>query len=84
MIKTFQNEIFAKVRSTGKLLKSKIKINNNDDAVLSLQEDEYGISPGQACVFYSKDQHGYKVLGGGWIKKIISFFAFFHIKKVNK
>ena len=67
--KTFQNEIFVKVRSTGKLLKSKIKIKNDDDAVLTLQEDEYGISPGQACVFYSKDQHGYKVLGGGWIKK---------------
>ena len=67
--KTFQNEIFVKVRSTGKLLKSKIKINNNDDAILTLQEDEYGISPGQACVFYSKDQYGYKVLGGGWIKK---------------
>jgi len=65
----FQNEIFVKVRSTGKLLKSKIKIKNNNDAILSLQEDEYGISPGQACVFYSKDQYGYKVLGGGWIKK---------------
>ena len=50
-------------------MKSKIKIKNDDDAVLTLQEDEYGISPGQACVFYSKDQHGYKVLGGGWIKK---------------
>ena len=67
--KIFQSEIFVKVRSTGKLLKSKIKIKNDDDAVLTLQEDEYGISPGQACVFYSKDQHGYKVLGGGWIKK---------------
>ncbi len=65
----FKNEIFVKVRSTGKLLKSKIKIKDNSDAVLSLQEDEYGISPGQACVFYSKDQYGYKVLGGGWIKK---------------
>ena len=67
--KEFQNKIFVKVRSTGKLLKSKIKIKNNNDAILSLQEDEYGISPGQACVFYSKDQYGYKVLGGGWIKK---------------
>jgi tRNA-specific 2-thiouridylase len=34
-----------------------------------LLEDEYGISPGQACVFYSKNKEGYKVLGGGWIKK---------------
>ena len=24
-------------------------------------------SPGQACVFYKKDNFGYKVLGGGWI-----------------
>ena len=65
----FQKEIFVKVRSTGKLLKSKIKIINNNEAILNLQEDEYGISPGQACVFYTKDHNGYKVLGGGWIKK---------------
>ena len=31
--------------------------------------EETGISPGQACVFYSKDMHGDKVLGGGWINK---------------
>tara|TARA_B100000029_G_scaffold152790_2_gene147904 strand:- start:401 stop:1519 length:1119 start_codon:yes stop_codon:yes gene_type:complete len=65
----FQREIFVKVRSTGKLLKSKINIINDNGAILNLQEEEYGISPGQACVFYSKDQNGYKVLGGGWIKK---------------
>ena len=65
----FQREIFVKVRSTGKLLKSKINIKNDNEAILNLQEEEYGISPGQACVFYSKDQNGYKVLGGGWIKK---------------
>ena len=32
---------------------------------LALPED--GISPGQACVFYNKDDQGFKVLGGGWI-----------------
>ena len=33
-------------------------------------EEEHGIAPGQACVFYSKNIKipGYKVLGGGWIK----------------
>ena len=66
--KIFENEIFVKVRSTGKLIKSKIEINNNK-ANLKLLEDEYGISPGQACVFYSKDEYGDKVLGGGWISK---------------
>ena len=66
--KVFENEVFTKVRSTGKLLKSKVKLKNNN-ATLELLEDEYGISPGQACVFYSKDELGDKVLGGGWISK---------------
>jgi len=64
----FENEIYVKVRSTGKLLKSKLNLKNGS-AKLNLLEDEYGISPGQACVFYSKDDHGDKVLGGGWITK---------------
>ena len=64
----FDNEIYVKVRSTGKLLKSKLNLENGY-AKLNLLEDEYGISPGQACVFYSKDKNGDKVLGGGWIAK---------------
>ena len=57
-----------KVRSTGKLLKAKIKIFNNSAKVL-IKDSETGISPGQACVFYSKDNYGDKVLGGGWIQR---------------
>ena len=38
-------------------------------AEVNLDEVEIGISPGQACVFYSKDNIGDKVLGGGWIVK---------------
>ena len=64
----FEKEIFVKVRSTGRLIKSKLNIINNH-AQLNLFDDEYGISPGQACVFYSKDNFGDKVLGGGWISK---------------
>ena len=66
--KIFNNEIFVKIRSTGKLLKSKLNLENGK-AKLNFLEDEYGISPGQACVFYSKDKNGDKVLGGGWITK---------------
>ena len=66
--KVFENEILVKIRSTGKLIKSKLILEKND-AKLELLEDEYGISPGQACVFYSKDKYGDKVLGGGWISK---------------
>ncbi|WP_440937141.1 tRNA 2-thiouridine(34) synthase MnmA [Candidatus Pelagibacter sp.] len=65
--KDFDKEIFVKVRSTGKLLKAKVDINNSE-AKVNLLEDEYGIAPGQACVFYSKDSLGDKILGGGWIK----------------
>jgi tRNA-uridine 2-sulfurtransferase len=63
----FKKELFVKVRSTGKLIKARIEINNTL-ANVNLLEEEQGIAPGQACVFYSKDDLGYKVLGGGWIK----------------
>ena len=64
----FENNIFVKVRSTGKLLVGKVSFNNDSTAQVNLEEFEDGISPGQACVFYNKDEIGYKVLGGGWIK----------------
>ena len=38
-------------------------------AVVEILDKETGISTGQACVFYSKDNIGDKVLGGGWIHK---------------
>ncbi len=66
--KEFDEIINVKVRSTGKLLKAKIKFNNNF-ARVEILDKEIGISPGQACVFYSKDNVGDKVLGGGWIHK---------------
>ena len=67
-IRDFDKEIFVKVRSTGKLIRSKLNIKDKF-AHLNLFDDEFGISPGQACVFYSKDKFGDKVLGGGWISK---------------
>ena len=63
----FNNKIFVKVRSTGKLLDAKIIFKNDNTAEVNLDISEDGISPGQACVFYKKDKFGYKVLGGGWI-----------------
>ena len=65
--KEFDEEIFVKVRSTGKLLDAKIDFKDNDKANVNLKISEDGISPGEACVFYKKDKLGYKVLGGGWI-----------------
>ena len=61
--------IFVKVRSTGSLLEAKVDLKENNTACVNLVYPEDGISPGQACVFYGKDQFGHKVLGGGWIKE---------------
>ena len=65
---TFKEKIYVKVRSTGKLIESKLNLDITNPTI-TLLEDEYGISPGQACVFYKKDQIGERVLGGGWISK---------------
>ena len=69
--KEFDKIINIKVRSTGRLLKAKINLLNNS-ANVEILDKETGISPGQACVFYSKDDVGDKVLGGGWIHKTIN------------
>ena len=63
--------MFIKVRSTGRLIKSKISLKNTN-AEVELLEKETGISPGQACVFYSKTEIGDKVLGGGWIANTVN------------
>ena len=62
----FKKDLFVKVRSTGKLIKAKIDIKEKS-ANIDLLEGEHGIAPGQACVFYTKNDNGHKVLGGGWI-----------------
>jgi tRNA-specific 2-thiouridylase len=69
--KNFKNTIKIKVRSTGKLLNAKIKLSNSI-AEVEILDQEAGISPGQACVFYDKDENGDKVLGGGWIHSTIN------------
>ena len=69
--KDFNDLIKIKVRSTGRLLKSKISI-TGDNAKVEILDAETGISPGQACVFYSKDNFGDKLLGGGWIHKTLN------------
>jgi tRNA-specific 2-thiouridylase len=66
--KDFEDTINIKVRSTGRLLKAKINFLEKN-AIVEILDSETGVSPGQACVFYSKDIFGDKVLGGGWIHK---------------
>ena len=67
----FNEEINIKVRSTGRLLKAKVNLIENF-ADVEILDHETRISPGQACVFYTKDKIGDKVLGGGWIHKALN------------
>ena len=64
--KEFENIINIKVRSTGRLLKA--KINSLIKSKVEILDKETGVSPGQACVFYSHDDIGDKLVGG-WIHK---------------
>jgi tRNA-specific 2-thiouridylase len=69
--KEHKDNLYIKVRSTGRLIKAKLTL-SKIAAEVNLEEDETGISPGQACVFYLKNELGDKVLGGGWIAKTVN------------
>ena len=61
-----KGKFLVKVRSTGNLLPCKVSEHGNK---VELEIGEGGISPGQACVLYRKDDIGVRVFGGGWIKE---------------
>jgi tRNA-specific 2-thiouridylase len=56
----------AKVRSTRAPQAAVIQV-QGDDIYVTLVAGEYGISPGQACVFYADESDTSEVLGGGFI-----------------
>jgi tRNA-specific 2-thiouridylase len=58
-------KVLVKVRSTQLPKKALVIPNSKTSAVVELFDEEEGISPGQACVFY--DEFTSRVLGGGWI-----------------
>jgi tRNA-specific 2-thiouridylase len=43
-----------------------------EDVFVTLVTGEYGISPGQACVFYADDSTTSEVWGGGFIAEAVS------------
>ena len=56
-------EADVKIRSGEKKINATIKIISNTNGIVELKKPEFGIAPGQACVFYKNNQ----LLGGGWI-----------------
>jgi tRNA-specific 2-thiouridylase len=66
--KEYETPIFVKVRSTSEPVEAKLSKKNNQ-ILVELQKPEYGVSPGQACVFYDSIKPISRILGGGWIIK---------------
>jgi len=64
---TFDEEraLIVKIRSTHTGIEAIVRRVAPTEAVVTFVEFEYGISAGQACVFYD----GARVLGGGWISR---------------
>lgn len=58
-------EVTVKIRSSQEPIPALIQLCDNHQALVKFKEAEYGVSPGQACVFYN----GTRVLGGGWIQE---------------
>ena len=60
-----------KLRNTFDPVPAKIKINFDEKTTkIIFQKTQYGISPGQAAVFYSEKDKSH-VYGGGWINKTL-------------
>ncbi|AIK96821.1 thiouridylase [Candidatus Paracaedibacter acanthamoebae] len=57
--------LIVKIRSTHPGILATVRRLRTDEAVVEFAEPEYGVSAGQACVFYE----GTRVLGGGWIAR---------------
>ena len=65
-------DIMVKVRSTRPAEEAKLyKGQKQDEAYFLLKRPEYGVSSGQAAVFYHED----RLLGGGWITKAETSFS---------
>ncbi|MFD2234578.1 tRNA 2-thiouridine(34) synthase MnmA [Phaeospirillum tilakii] len=57
-------EVSVKVRSTRPPAPARLVRGGGGHAEIRLDQPEYGVAPGQACVIY----HNHRVLGGGWIE----------------
>ncbi len=62
-------EVKVRIRSTGKLIDAKFTRLDKEKCVINFDISEPAVSPGQACVFYSEDHNGLRLLGGGWIDR---------------
>ncbi len=60
--------VWARIRSTQPPQPATLVVRDGALAV-QLDQGEYGVSPGQACVIYDSGEPQARILGGGWIAK---------------
>jgi tRNA-specific 2-thiouridylase len=60
-------EVMARVRSTRSPAPARLRALAGHAAEVVFETGEFGVSPGQACVFYDRDDERARVLGGGFI-----------------
>jgi tRNA-specific 2-thiouridylase len=58
-----EGAVTVKLRSVSKPYEAILSHNNDGTSIITLNDAQYGISPGQAAVVY----HGNRIIGGGWI-----------------
>ncbi len=61
-------DLYVRIRSTRPCAPARLTYRNGR-VDIGLRSGDYGVSPGQACVFYDAPGPGARVLGGGWIKR---------------
>jgi tRNA-uridine 2-sulfurtransferase len=59
--------VHARTRSTRPPAPARLTPRGEKEALVVFEEGEYGVSPGQACVFYENGEPDARVLGGGFI-----------------
>jgi tRNA-specific 2-thiouridylase len=59
--------VFARVRSTRPPVPATLWARDGGGATVAFAQGEFGVSPGQACVFYDNEGNEARVLGGGFI-----------------
>ncbi len=67
LVSNMPSSIKVRIRSTGKLVDAKHLGLKGDKCQINFNNPVAAVSPGQACVFYSEDINGLRLLGGGWI-----------------
>lgn len=73
-----QTEIFARIRSTQTPQLATLTCDEDGAVMVVLSDGEEGIAAGQACVFYADGSAQSRVLGGGWIVRVIDQDAASH------